>query len=592
MPAPSAQSIRYIAYVRKSTEGDEKQALSIDSQKAKIAELFPHLDILDTIEERRSAFSPNRPAFAALLDCIRKRDAQGIVAWHPDRLSRNELDAATLTYMIRTGVIQDLKFGSYHFDNSPEGIMMLQMALSHSQYFSAKLSKDVVRGMARKAELGWLPSVAPPGYLNTPDRGKGFKIVVKDPERFPLIRKMWELMLTGRHTPPQILRIATQQWGYRTLPRRKLGNKPMSRSMLYAIFRDPFYYGWFDYPRGSGNWHRGKHEPMVTREEFERVGLRLGGPVRRMPQRRTFAFTGLIRCGECGCGVTAEEKRHAVCSACQTKFSCLHRTDCPTCGLAIAAMRNPAIRQFTYYHCTKKKEDVLCSQKAISRRELERQIDEFLSGIEIDGRYVEWAIRRLRSDHQRESKARRGELRERQEAFRAAAAKLDALLEMRLSGEITEEEYKRKKGELLGEKTRQEELLSDAGGRQTKWLDACERTFRFASLARRAFAEGDANTKRAILTTLGSNLVLRDGNLSIQAEKPFSILASCLKSASSVKRGFEPVKSRIDRKEIGPSDALRPAMLSRSNEVRTFFIEHPNFAVPDLSHYSSPVQAS
>ena len=184
------QPIRYLAYVRKSTEGDEKQALSIDSQRDKLRECFPNLDVIEVVEERRSAFTPNnRPAFASILERIDKGEAQGIVAWHPDRLSRNELDAATLSYMIRTGKIRDLKFGSYHFDNSPEGIMMLQMALSHSQYFSAKLSKDVVRGMAKKAELGWFPSVAPPGYLNTPDREKGFKVVVKDPERFPLVRR-------------------------------------------------------------------------------------------------------------------------------------------------------------------------------------------------------------------------------------------------------------------------------------------------------------------------------------------------------------------------------------------------------------------
>ncbi len=73
----------------------------------------------------------------------------GIIAWHPDRLSRNEIDASTITYLVRTGVIHGLKFGSYNFDNSPEGIMMLQLALSQSQYFSSKLGKDVKRGLEK-----------------------------------------------------------------------------------------------------------------------------------------------------------------------------------------------------------------------------------------------------------------------------------------------------------------------------------------------------------------------------------------------------------------------------------------------------------
>jgi len=185
------------------------------------------------IEERHSAFLPNnRPAFAAMIERIRKGEAQGIVAWHPDRLSRNEIDAATLTYMIRTGELQDLKFGSYHFVNSPEGIMMLQLALSQSQYSSAKLSKDVKRGLEQKAKMGWMPGVAPSGYLNTPERKLGCKVVEKDPERFPLIRRIWDFMLTGNYTPPEILRMANEEWGYRSLRRKTMGGKPLSRSGL------------------------------------------------------------------------------------------------------------------------------------------------------------------------------------------------------------------------------------------------------------------------------------------------------------------------------------------------------------------------
>ena len=190
MSIPSSQSIRYFAYVRKSPEGEERQALSIESQKEKVRELFPRLEIVEVIEERHSAFLPHhRPQFARMIERLRKNDAQGILAWHPDRLSRNEIDAATLTYMLRTRQILDLKFGSYHFDNSPEGIMMLQLALSQSQYSSAKLSKDVKRGMEQKAKMGWMPGVAPAGYLNTPERQTGCKVLVKDPARFPLIRK-------------------------------------------------------------------------------------------------------------------------------------------------------------------------------------------------------------------------------------------------------------------------------------------------------------------------------------------------------------------------------------------------------------------
>ena len=197
---------KYFAYVRKSTEGEERQDLSIESQKDKVKEIHPHLDIVEVLEERHSAFKPyNRPSFEEMIRRIKLGEASGIIAWHPDRLSRNEIDASTITYLVRTGVIQDLKFGSYNFDNSPEGIMMLQLALSQSQYFSSKLGKDVKRGLEKKVSLGWLPGVAPEGYLNDMRLEKGQRTIIHDKKRFILLRKAFDLMLTGTYTAQEVL---------------------------------------------------------------------------------------------------------------------------------------------------------------------------------------------------------------------------------------------------------------------------------------------------------------------------------------------------------------------------------------------------
>src|SRR3989338_11638423 len=145
--------IKYFAYVRKSTEGDERQALSIPAQKERLIEMFGNLD-LEFVEDKASAFIPyNRPAFADMLERIKKGERRGLVACHPDSLSRNEKDAGEITYKLRTEEILDLKFATYHFENGPEGIWMLQMALSQSQYESAKKGRDVKRGLLTKAKM-------------------------------------------------------------------------------------------------------------------------------------------------------------------------------------------------------------------------------------------------------------------------------------------------------------------------------------------------------------------------------------------------------------------------------------------------------
>src|SRR3954470_4761369 len=111
------EAIKYFAYVRKSSEGQERQALSIPAQKEKLLQAFPNLDIEFVVEEK-SAFKPyKRSKFANMLERIDRGERTGLVGYHPDRLSRNEVDASALSYRVRTNTIQDLKFTTYHFEN-------------------------------------------------------------------------------------------------------------------------------------------------------------------------------------------------------------------------------------------------------------------------------------------------------------------------------------------------------------------------------------------------------------------------------------------------------------------------------------------
>ena len=81
------ENIKYVAYVRKSTEELDRQALSIEAQKEAIKSQFPDLDIT-FIEESKSAASPGREVFNGMMTEIESGQYRGIIAWHPDRLSR------------------------------------------------------------------------------------------------------------------------------------------------------------------------------------------------------------------------------------------------------------------------------------------------------------------------------------------------------------------------------------------------------------------------------------------------------------------------------------------------------------------------
>ena len=84
----------YFLYVRKSTDTEERQVLSIESQLAELKLLAEkeNLRISHIFQEAMTAKVPGRPIFNEMISRIEKGEADGIIAWHPDRLARNSID--------------------------------------------------------------------------------------------------------------------------------------------------------------------------------------------------------------------------------------------------------------------------------------------------------------------------------------------------------------------------------------------------------------------------------------------------------------------------------------------------------------------
>src|SRR3989344_5198343 len=117
------KELRYAAYIRKSTEDDERQVLSKEAQADKIKERFGDLKIVEWFDDSKSAFEPNkRVAFKQLVAALEAGKVDGVLAWHPDRLSRNAVDAGTICDLISRHKLKELHFASgMGFENTPEG---------------------------------------------------------------------------------------------------------------------------------------------------------------------------------------------------------------------------------------------------------------------------------------------------------------------------------------------------------------------------------------------------------------------------------------------------------------------------------------
>lgn len=527
---------RYFLYARKSTESEERQVLSIGSQKEKIAVIFPGMKIVDVLEESKSAFKPyERTVFQGMIERIQKGEADGIVAWHPDRLSRNEIDAATITYFIRTGIIKDLKFGSYNFDNSPEGIMMLQMALSQSQYSSSKLGRDVKRGLDTKLKMGFRPNKAAQGWLNDYDGPRGLKTIKTDPKRFPVLRKCWDLMLTGIHTPPQILEKLNGDWGYRTPLSKKLGGKPLSRSCIYKMFSNRFYAG--EIQQQDGTWTMGSHTPMVTLAEYDRVQRLLGNKGNPRAKKYDFCYKPLLVCGQCGGPITAETKDKRIKSTGELK-------------------------EYTFYHCTHNR-DKDCKQGSIEERELTRMMKVEMARYTIIPQFKDWALEMLNKYNDREIKERSTVHEMQSEGILQTQREIDSLTKMRYRELVSDEEYLAQKRELQATLERLKEEYGDTHHRAKNWLELTERTFDFITYAAHHFNGGSFEKKRTILLGFGSNFLIRDKNLDLQALEWLVPIDEDYKPLEREYLALEPDKKPYTKAKKEALESIRTRWLGR-----------------------------
>ncbi len=350
--APAATPIRWCLYARKSSEDDERQAMSIDSQIQEMMALAMRDDmqIVETRRESHSAkASGKRHVFNGIISDLEKGLFDGILTWAPDRLSRNAGDLGSLVDLMDRGLLKEIRCHGQRFTNNPNEKFLLMILCSQAKLENDNRGINVRRGQKSRAEMGYRPCLAPLGYLQERRAGESRSRIVVDPLRAPLIKEMFEKVsvekMSGREAFYWI-----NDAGFLTRAGKKI-----TLSMAYKILHNPFYTGRFEYPVGSGKWYKGDYDPLITQSLFDDVQKFLSLGYDR-EWGKDFAFTRLMTCGICGSGVTADEKRK------ETK---------------------KGIKRYIYYRCTHSRNQQ-CKEPAIREEELIEQIVTLLDDVNLN----------------------------------------------------------------------------------------------------------------------------------------------------------------------------------------------------------------
>ena len=330
---------KFFLYARKSTDVEDKQVLSIEAQITELRAFAKqnNLNVIDTFIEKQSAKIPGRPIFDEMLKRIEKNEADGILAWHPDRLARNSVDGGQIIYLIDCGRITALKFPQFWFEPTPQGKFMLNIAFGQSKYYVDSLSENTKRGLRQKVRRGEYPSIAPIGYINDVRT----KSIVVDRKKAKVIKAVFEFFATGNARLEDVSNFLAQ----RGIMSR--GGKRIHKTRATFILSNPFYMGLFRY---SKELHEGKHEPIIAKKIFDKVQkvLKQRGRPHHKTKYEPQDFCGLLKCGTCGMSITGEYR--------------------------VKKQKNGNVHDYIYYHCTKKNKSIKCPELCIRQEELDKQI--------------------------------------------------------------------------------------------------------------------------------------------------------------------------------------------------------------------------
>ena len=477
---------KYFLYARKSTEDDDKQVMSIEAQLFELREYArkENLQILEEFTESKSAKKPGRVQFNIMMARIESMEGVGILAWHPDRLARNSVDGGRIIYAVDTTKIVGLRFPTFWFEPTPQGLFMLQVAFGQSKYYSDNLKQNVERGFRQKLRRGEWLTKAPFGYVNNLKT----RNIDLDPVKSRLIKCAFEEYKSGKYSYESLAQFLADR-GVVTRAGTPLGKASISR-----MLSNKSYLG---LTKHHGEYFPGSFAPLLSPDLFEAVQEVLHGKAKPRAAKRgkhNFPFAGLFRCGECGSMITAQ----------WTTGKCGGR--------------------YRYYRCTKKKGN--CAQKYLGEGALVEQLKARLAQVSLPDDDTSYMLEQVTKWDLEEKQSSGGLVGHIKESERETEEKLDKLVSLFLDGDIPRDLYLVKKDELLKQKVSLAEKLDAARQERKQWVEPLRKWILDTKKAAFLVSSDDYFEIRDFVKRVGTNPILCGKSATVSFCPPSEFVAT------------------------------------------------------------------
>ncbi len=483
--------MKAIILARVSTK-EQEDGHSIAAQRQRLEDYCQRkgLDVIRVFEIVESSTRGVRKDFEAMLTfAAQQKESIAIVADAVDRFQRSFKESVAADDLIRRGSVE-LHFCRENIvigkNASSSDALRWDFAVMGAKSYVLNLSENVKRSLEYKVRNGEWCGPAPLGYLNTRDQF-GKSILIPDPERSFLVRRIFELYATGTCSIQGDLPRLAKEWGLCNKTRK---GGPLSGSQIHHILCNPFYYGEM---RINGKLHAHKYMPLIERALFNRCQDVRTGKSRQTATRvtkRPYVFRGMLRCAVSGRVVTCDTKKGV----------------------------------HTYLICR----DPENPDKKLFVRELDviKQVKAAMARIQIPEALLDELLAHMKANHAAENQFHIDTIAGLRREADQNRERLSTLLDLVLDKSITRDEYDIKARAL---KEREAEIATQISQHQSGDQDfrtTLECLIGIASQAAELFARSKIEQKRQLMGFMFSNLRLRGKKLEYTMRSPFDLMVA------------------------------------------------------------------